>query len=137
MADNSYRISETDRKRILRLPSDIAALADRYPSELVNISDSWDEKPFPEGYIPRTIEVYTAEIEDAVISITDNVLVGYIPCPTEANPSSVTVVVDGDFAYIEIEGREIINHIGGAILPKINTNITELLQTIITGKNDD
>ncbi|WP_341531990.1 hypothetical protein WKK05_40590 (plasmid) [Nostoc sp. UHCC 0302] len=137
MSDNSYRISETDRKRILRLPPDIAALANRYPSEIVNVSDSWDNKPFPEGYVPQSIEVYTAEIENAVISIWDNVLLGYIPYQTESNPSSLTLILDADFAYIEIEGREILNHIGGAVIPEINTDISGLLQSIILGKNND
>jgi hypothetical protein len=102
-----------------KLPPDIASLADRYPVQLVNVADSWDKKPLPENYIPREIEVYCTEDETPRIYVFEGELIDFIPMEAERKSTSLTMIIDGQFVYIEIEGREILNRLGGVILPEI------------------
>ncbi|MHC5917406.1 MAG: hypothetical protein ACYTXE_41955, partial [Nostoc sp.] len=59
------------------------------------------------------------------------------PANPEINTLTVQVIIDGKFAYIEIEGRVIINHLGGIILPKVTVNPSELIQVLLKESNHD
>lgn len=123
-----YPLNRIDWQIISKLPPEIASLADRYPSEILNTADSWDEKPFPNGYIPKSIEVYCGDEE--VVFILDGLLDFYQPITIGRNSTSLTVMIDSNFAYIEIEGKEILNKLGGVVLPDIVNYPSEVLTEI-------
>ncbi|MBD2451149.1 hypothetical protein H6G76_29270 [Nostoc sp. FACHB-152] len=123
-----YPLNQRDWQIISKLPPEIASLADRYPSEILNTADSWDEEPFPNGYIPESIEVYCGDEE--VVFIIDGLLDFYQPTTIGRNSTSLTVMIDSNFAYIEIEGKEILNKLGGVVLPDIVNYPSEVLTEI-------
>jgi hypothetical protein len=132
-----YPLNDYDRQEIAKLPPDIAALADKYPCEIVNVVDGWDDEPFPDNYVPQYVEIYSDAGEEASLCILDGVLTDYTPANPEINTSTVQVIIDGKFAYVEIEGRVIINHLGGVILPEIAVNPSSLLQVLVKESDHD
>lgn len=46
-------------------------------------------------------------------------------------------MIDGEFAYIEVEGRQVLNKLGGIVLPEVAINPELLIQSIIKGENND
>lgn len=121
----TYSLNQQDRAIISLLPAEIAALADKYPSEILNTAESWDEEPFPCGYIPEFIDVYCGD--ESVVFIADGELKFYQPIVIARNLTSLTVMIDSNFAYIEIEGKEILNKLGGVILPDMITSPSALM----------
>lgn len=115
----TYTISPSDLEQIAKLPPEIASLAPKYPVQLVNVADSWNRKPLPENYIPREIEVYCTDDENPCIYVFEGELIDFIPVEAERKSTSLTIVIDGEFVYIEIEGQEILNRLGGVVLPEI------------------
>ncbi|WP_414541659.1 hypothetical protein [Nostoc sp. CCY0012] len=117
-----------------KLPSDIATFANKYFiqyfNEFVNTIDSWHDEPLPDGYIPHSFEIYYGTSHSPHIHIVDGVLEEYTLPELEKNSPSVTLIIDSNFVYIEVEGKEILNKIGGAILPKIITNPSLLLSSL-------
>ncbi|MCF2151948.1 hypothetical protein IQ276_037195 [Desmonostoc muscorum LEGE 12446] len=134
---NFYPFSEYDLREIAKLPSDISALANKYPCEIINVADAWNDDPFPDGYIPRIFEIYYGTSENANVYIVDGVLQEYNVPEFEGNAPSVSVLFDGNFAYIEIEGREILNKLGGAVLPSVTINPSTLVQMLTRGADND
>ncbi|MBD2651184.1 hypothetical protein [Nostoc foliaceum] len=132
-----YPFSDYDRKQLAKLPPDIAALADKYPSEILNTADSWDNLPFDANYFPECLEVYSGDADDANIFVLNGVLKDYVPSYAEKNTSSITVMIDGEFAYIEVEGRQVLNKLGGIVLPEVAINPELLIQSILKGENND
>lgn len=136
-SNDFYQLNDYDRQEIAKLPPDIAALADKYPCEIVNVVDSWDDEPFPDNYIPQYVEIYSDAGEQTSLCILDGVLTDYVPALLSINTSTVQVIIDGKFTYIEIEGRVIINHLGGVVLPELAINPSELLQVLLKESNHD
>ncbi|MBD2440554.1 hypothetical protein [Nostoc sp. FACHB-110] len=124
-----YPLNQRDWEVISKLPPEIASLAERYPSEILNTADSWDEEPFPNGYIPESIEIYCGDEE--VVFIIDGLLDFYQPINIGRNSTTLTVMIDSNFAYIEIEGKEILNKLGGVILPDVITSPEAMMTEII------
>jgi hypothetical protein len=128
----TYTISPADLEQIAKLPPEIAALAPKYPIQLVNVADSWNNKPLPENYIPRDIEVYCGDSEEVLIYVLEGEILDFNPVEADRKSTSLSVRIDGDFVYIEIEGKEILNKLGGVILPEISFSPEEILQNLVT-----
>lgn len=137
MPITDYHFSEYDLREIAKLPSDIAVLANKYPCEIINIADAWNDDPFPDGYIPRIFEIYYGTSDDANVYIVDGVLQDYNVPEKDGHTSSVSILFDGNFAYIEIEGREILNKLGGAVLPHVTIDPSTLVNMLKRGVDDD
>ncbi|MEA5566643.1 hypothetical protein [Anabaena sp. UHCC 0399] len=127
---NEYFLNE-----IAKLPPDIAALAHKYPREMMSVIYAWDEEPFPEGYIPHNIEIYYALPGEVNVRIVDGVLRKYNVPEFEGNPHYVSVFLDGDVAYIEIEGQEVLNKLGGATLPQVTIDPSTLIEMLTGSKS--
>lgn len=115
-----------------KLPPQYAALKDKYPVQIVNVADDWDTPPYPNGYVPQDIEVYYhAEGNGGDLYVRDGKLKS-ISLDSEVNdPEIIAVEIDGNWAYIQIEGRVILNRIGGAIFPDFLSKPDLLLRAII------
>ncbi|MBC1300112.1 hypothetical protein GNF11_35575, partial [Nostoc sp. UCD122] len=104
---------------------------------ILNTADSWDNLPFDANYLPECLEVYSSDADDANIFVLNGVLKDYVPSRAEKNTSSITVMIDGEFAYIEVEGRQVLNKLGGIVLPEVAINPELLIQSILKGENND
>ena len=93
--------------------------------------------PFDANYFPECLEVYSGDADDANIFVLNGVLKDYVPADAEKNTSSITVMIDGEFAYIEVEGRQVLNKLGGIVLPEVAINPDVLIQSILKGENND
>lgn len=121
----NYPLTEQDREIIAKLLPEIAELADRYPSEILNAAENWHESPLPKDYQPRFIDVYCGN--ESVMFVQDGELRFYSPIPSQRNSVTLTVMIDSNFVYIEVEGKEILNKMGGITLPEIAVEPTTLI----------
>ncbi|MBD2615953.1 hypothetical protein H6G94_32705 [Nostoc punctiforme FACHB-252] len=137
MSMNLYPFSKYDLRQIAKLPSDISALAEKYPCEIINVADAIDDDPFPDGYIPHIFEIYYGTSDNANIYIVDGVLQDYNVPEFDGNTPSVSILFDGNFAYIEVEGKELLNKLGGAVLPHVTINPSTLIEILTRGVSHD
>lgn len=121
-----FSLTEYERNKISKLPAEIAALADRHLIQVLNVADSWDKQPLPENYSPHYISVYCGDDEDSSILVLDGELIHYTPVKAERKSTSLSIKIDGNFVYIEVEGQEILNKLGGVVLPEINFSSQEI-----------
>lgn len=129
-----FHLSEYELKQIAELPPDIAALAEKYPSDIANVAEYWNEPPFPENYLPKTIEIYYGDTDSPSIFIMDGKLEDY-ETRLQENTSTIGVFIDAQCAYIQIDNREIFNRLGGVILPDIVVDPSKLIQSLLTGES--
>ncbi|AUT04629.1 hypothetical protein CLI64_29775 (plasmid) [Nostoc sp. CENA543] len=118
--------------KIAKLPPDISALVDKYPHEIMNVIYAWDDEPFPDNYIPETMDIYYGMSETVNVSVVNGVLRKYNVPKFNTNPPSVTVWFDGSIVYIEIEGKEVLNKLGGASLPQVTIDTSTFID-MLTG----
>jgi len=123
-------LTEYERNKIAKLPAKIAELADRYLIQVLNVADSWDKKPLPENYTPHYVSVYCGDNEDSSMLVLDGELIDFTPVEAERKSTSLSIKIDGTFVYIEIEGQEILNKLGGVVLPEINLLYQEIIPDI-------
>ncbi|MBW4458325.1 MAG: hypothetical protein KME55_40245 [Nostoc indistinguendum CM1-VF10] len=125
------------REDFIKLFPHLSAFANKYFVEhfnqFKNVVDSWDEEPIPDGCSLESFEIYYGTANIPQICVVNGVLKQYELPEVEENNSSITMISEGDFVYIEIEGKEFINKIRGVILPQVITNPSVLLNNIING----
>ncbi|MBD2596049.1 hypothetical protein H6G74_17200 [Nostoc spongiaeforme FACHB-130] len=125
--------SDYELKALSKLPFDIAVLANNelYRNSLMNAADYWDEPPFPENHIPEFIEVYYGDADSPHIFIVNGELQDYDVANLPDTSKTISVLVDDQWTYIEIEGKVILNRLGGAILPDILVSPSSLVDSLI------
>jgi hypothetical protein len=102
-----------------KLPPQFAALKDKYPVTIAAVARDWDKPSYPQGYRPQLIEIYYEDDCDSAIFIWNGELVSLELEESVANPSFTVVDIDDETAYVQIEGRVILNRLGRAILPNV------------------
>ncbi|WP_250126338.1 hypothetical protein [Chroococcidiopsis sp. CCMEE 29] len=127
----AYEFSESDLQRIIKLPAWIQTLKDKYPVSVVNTADTWEEQPLPEDYIPKEVEIfYGDDVDDSDLFIRDGKLYFFsLREPVDANV--IQVLIDGNWAYIQVECRVILDRLGGVILPDVVVNPEAILHSVI------
>lgn len=130
-----YELSPTQLEEISRkLPPQFASLKDKYPSTIYNAAEAWNLSPYPEGYVPKTIEVYYEDETNKPAMFIDNGLLTYIEIEDPvADPTMIMMEIDAHPAYIQIKGRIILNRIGGAVLPAVAVSAEALLKSVLNG----
>ncbi len=122
------QISEIESK----LPPQYAALKDKYPICLDNAALAWDLPPYPSGYVPKSIDVYYDENAHGPAMCIEDGHLTYMEIEDPATaPTTIMMDIDDETAYVQIEGRVILNRIGGAVLPDVATNPETLLKSIL------
>lgn len=123
------------QKEFIKLFPHLSGFASKYfvkhYNEFINAVDSWDDEALPDGYIPQNVEVYYCKSHSPHIYVVDGVLQDYNSPELEDNNSSITLIIDSSFAYIQVEEKEILNKLGGAILPEIIMNPSTMLSNVI------
>jgi hypothetical protein len=128
----TYEFCEYDLKLIAKLPPSIQALKEKYPVSIVNAAEYWDEPPLPEGYIPGDVEVfYGDDVNDSDLLILNGNLDSFTLEEPEGEPPVMSVLIDGSWAYIQIEGQIILNRLGGVALPDVLVDPAALLQSVL------
>jgi len=127
----TYEFSECDLQRIIKLPTWIQELKDKYPVSVVNTADTWEQQPLLVDYIPREIEVfYGDDVDDSDLFIRDGKLYSFsLREPVDANV--IQVLIDGNWAYIQVEGQIVLDRLGGVILPEVVVNPEAILHSVL------
>jgi hypothetical protein len=127
----SYKFSEDELRSIAKLPTKIAKLAYKYPIDIINVAESWSAPPYPENYIPEIIEIFYGENEESDILIHNGQLKEFNPRNLDENMPLIAVQIDGQWAYIQIEGEEVINRLDNVILPSVLLDPSILVKSIL------
>ncbi|MFN6572021.1 hypothetical protein [Dendronalium sp. ChiSLP03b] len=135
MSWKDFPLSDYQLQVISKLPLEIAALADKYPSDIFNAAEYCDRPPFPDGYIPHFIEIYYREDADnSDVLIIDGVIKDYkISDEAHTKDQFIGMQIDDEWAYIQIEGRVILNRLGGLILPNVLADSATLINSVMRG----
>jgi hypothetical protein len=123
-------LSEYEWQLLTRLPLDVAALVDNYHTDIINAAEFWNEPPFAENYIPEFIEIYYGDAESPHIFIVNGELKDYDVNLLD-NTKSISVLVDDQWAYIQIEGQVILNRLGGVVLPDVLVSPSTLINSLV------
>lgn len=113
------------------LPPQFAALKDKYPYAVLNTADYWAEPPFPQGYVPYSVDVYYGDdVASPDIAIEDGKLTNIrFPEELEAQLSQVVQIeVDGRWAFIQVEGIVLLNHLEGVLMPDVLIDTSTLIK---------
>ena len=130
-----YTLSRSEIEDIQKMPDWVGKLAEKYPVEIVNASEVWEREKLPRNYVPETIEIYYGNPERAQIVIFGNEVVTFLVTPPEIK--TITVFIDAYCAYVEVEGKEIVNKLGGVILPEVIVDPSLLISVALKGELND
>ncbi|BAY14082.1 hypothetical protein [Calothrix sp. NIES-2098] len=120
---------------LAKLPLDVAALAEKYRIDIINAAEFWDEPPFPDNYVPEMIEIYYGNTISPHVFILNGQLEDYKLDDLDINRKSIAVQIDDQWAYIQVEGQEILNRLGGVVLPDAVIEPSALLNSILKAEN--
>ncbi len=117
------------------LPPQFARLRDKYPLTIYNISEVWDLPSHPAGYVPQFIDIYYEDCSgrQPAIKIKDGKLTYVELSDPVTDPTLIYLTIEDDPAYVQIEGRVILNRLGGTVLPDVLTNLEVELRFILNG----
>lgn len=124
-------LSEYELQLLTKLPLDIVALVNNYRTDVINAAEFWNEPPFPENHIPEFIEIYYGDAESPHIFIMNGEIKDYKVSNLPDNTKSISVLIDDQWAYIQIEGKEILNRLGGVVLPDVLVSPSTLINSLV------
>lgn len=124
-------LSEYELQLLTKLPLDIVALVNNYRTDVINAAEFWNEPPFPESHIPEFIEIYYGDAESPHIFIMNGEIKDYKVSNLPDNTKSISVLIDDQWAYIQIEGQEILNRLGGVVLPDVLVSPSTLINSLV------
>jgi len=130
-----YTFTERELEGIQKMPEWMRKLAEKYPVEMVNAGEVWERENLPRNYIPETIEIYYGNPERAQIVIFGTEVVTFLVTPPETK--TITVFIDAYCAYVEVEGKEIVNKLGGVILPEVIVDPSRFISIALKGELND
>ncbi|RUR73046.1 hypothetical protein ACF3DV_03605 [Chlorogloeopsis fritschii PCC 9212] len=136
--DEKNRFSNFDLQQVAQLPAEIAVFAEQQSTDIFNTANFWGNPNFPENYIPELIEIYygnTIRSNGSDICILNGQLKDYQIHNFDSNIQSIAVQIDGRWAYIEVEGREILNKLSGVVLPDVVVEPSTLFNSVFKDEN--
>jgi len=116
-----YQLSDAQIREIEhKLPPEIAALKEQHPIAISLVADYYDAPPFPQGYVPKLIEVYFDELADGpgIIYRQEKGLVFDFDF-YQPNCSAFFMDVDHQVAYVRLGSLVLLNRVEGIVLPDI------------------
>ncbi|MGF1979784.1 MAG: hypothetical protein RMY30_029940 [Nostoc sp. CmiSLP01] len=124
-------LSDYEMQLLIKLPFDIALMVNNYRADIINAAEFWDEPPLAENYVPEFIEVYYGDAESPHIFIVNGELKDYSATNLPDSAKSISVLIDDQWAYIEIEGKVILNRLGGVVLPDVLVSPSTLINSVL------
>ncbi|MBD2503899.1 hypothetical protein [Anabaena azotica] len=131
MNNSTNNFNEYELGLLSKLPLDIVALAGKYRTDILNAAEFCDEPPFENGYVPELIEIYYGDAESSHVFVKDGILQEYNLIDLDSNSKSISVQIDSQWAYIEIEGQVILDRLGGVKLPEVIVNPAALTKSAL------
>ncbi len=127
---------ELDQKQIdlidEKLPLKFAALKSRYPSTIFNAAHHWDNPKFPQGYVPEYIGIYYQESAPSASVCWRNGQLDYVQIEEiPIDPDVTQVMVDGSWAYIQVQNKVILDRTEGIQFPPELTQHELMLRRLI------
>lgn len=115
----AYKLAPIQLEEIARLPMWIQQYKDKYPVSISNIAMDYYVPILPFGYVPEDIDIYYEDDSGiADLSITrGKIEIFNINRPS--NPNVIRIFIEGQCAYVEIEGKVLFNRLGAVKLPKV------------------
>lgn len=131
MNNSTNNFNEYELGLLSKLPLDVVALAGKYRTDILNAGEFFDEPPFEDGYVPELIEIYYGDAESSHVFVKDGILQEYNLIDLDSNSKSISVQIDSQWAYIEIEGQVILDRLGGVKLPEVIVNPAALTKSAL------
>ncbi len=125
-------LTEYDHSIIAKnLSPDVAALADRYPADVLNAA-IWRFRPLP-SIKPKNVEFWYGDSNDTNpdIVISDGIPRVWIERPDGYDPPVRALQVDSNWVFIEIEGQVVLDRLSEVTLPPIVSDPTLLLSGLL------
>lgn len=100
-----------------QIPLEFQQLKEKHPVAVLRLAEGWGTDPLPTGYEPKAVAIYYdgSEDEDWLFVNGTPKRINWQNSPTE--PSSIVLEIDALPRYVEIEGKVVLNTLGGVILP--------------------
>jgi hypothetical protein len=121
----TYEIPAVLLEEIAKLPPEIQALKDKYPLYVANIAEFYFEPPLEIGYEPNDIDFFYDDASEPEMFILGGFLESLEPRKPNPDHSVTAIRVDGEWVYIEIEGRVLLDRRGGMIMPDLKVDETQ------------
>ncbi len=116
-----------------KFPQEIVNICDKYSIAVLNALEFLETPPLPNGYIPSVIEIYYADTFGPQVFILDGKLQEYVSIEEiQKDHNSISVLIDYDWAYIQIENRVILDRLGGVIMPEVLVNPEILIYSVLS-----
>ncbi len=140
MFHKDFKLTDSELWEIAaKFPPDVIALCSKYPIDILNASDSFDNPPLQHNYIPKLIEIYYEQTLSPQVFIMDGILEDYhlLLSERQKDYNSISVMIDHDWAYIEVEGKILLNRLGGVILPDVIIEPAKLISSVLSRQIHD
>lgn len=125
---NQKQIDLIDEK----LPPQFAVLKSRYPSTIFNAAIQWSSPKFPQGYVPKYIGIYYQESAPSASVSWRNGQLDYVRIEEiPIDPDVTQVMVDGSWAYIQVQNKVILDRTEGVQFPPELTQHELMLRRLI------
>ncbi|MFQ4143028.1 hypothetical protein [Chlorogloeopsis sp. ULAP02] len=134
--DEKKQFANFDLQQFAKLPAEIAVFAEQHPTDILDTATFWNKPHLSESYVPELIEIYygnTIHSDGSDISIMNAQLKHYKISNFDSNIQSIAVEVDGELAYIEVEGKEIVNRLSKLVLPDVVVEPSILINSVLKG----
>ncbi len=126
-----YKLSPSQLKAIEKLPLGIQQLKDKYPVSISNVALDYNLPKLTEHDVVKSIVIYYGDdVDEADWFFRDGVTEIFndrIP----ADPHVIRMTVNGDWAYIQIEGRVVFDRLGSVKLQTVFFDIESQLNTAL------
>lgn len=123
----SNQLSEVQLEEIARLPASIQNLRFRYPISVSNAATAYNLPLLTSSDVAKSVEVYYSEAaEEADWFIYNGITIHFDP-KLPLDPFHVRLKVNGDWAYIQIEGQKILDRLGNIKFPNAASEVSKTL----------
>ncbi len=127
----AYKLSKGQLKEIEKLPLGIQQLKDKYPVSISNVALDYNLPRLTERDVVKSIAIYYGDdVDEADWFFRDGVTEIFndrIP----KDPHVIRMTVNGDWAYIQIEGRIVFDRLGNVTLPPVFFDIESQINGVL------
>ena len=120
-----------------QLPDEIKKYHQEYPRTVRDIGSVWGKPAYPDGYQPESRRVYYGDYSSrgSAISVYNGQIDRIDPDANKDSPVT-KVLVDGDWAYIEIGGRVFIDRLNGIEFPTAIASPASVVEAIVRQRRE-
>lgn len=128
----TYELSEYQLREIAKLPLWIQQFKDKYPVAISNVAEDYELPPLTDQHQLSDIEVYYGDDVDEEALFIRNGRLAFLDRERPVNPDVIRIAIDGEFAYIQVDGYVVLNRLGEVKLPVVVVDPEIQDQAILT-----